>query len=234
MDKVAKVAAVAGVAGAGYLTYDYLSKSGVAGAGVPLVTQGVDAVRNRLPPSLGGASGRLVATPYPVLNLQPRQVVDGTSSNRSLFGIAELAKDITGEGSQAIVCALASCESQNGSLGMSCFNCNLFGLHISSDQVAAGRPYIISNNERFIDFLTGQTSQVEGFKACLQYFMTWMNNHAPNAIGPMRTSQWELFETNWANAWGASSYKSDIRNGVAFRSTLKNRYDRLVAAHLAG
>lgn len=234
MDKVAKVATVAGIGAAGYLTYDYLSKRGVAGAGVPLVVAATDTIRNQLPASVGGASGRLVATPYPVLNLIPREVRDGTSSNRALFGIMELAREICGEGSQQIVAALASCESQNGSLGMSCYNCNLFGMHISSSQINSGQPYIISNGERFIDFLTGQPSQVEGFKACLRYFYEWLNRHCPSAIAPMRAGQWFSFEEQWASAWGASSYMSDIRNGTAFRSTLQNRYTRLVDSHMAG
>lgn len=234
MNNVAKVAIAGGVAGGAYLVYDYVSKRGVAGAGVPLVVAATDSVRNLLPTSIGGASGRLVATPYPVLNLSPRAVVDGNSSSRALFGVMELARDICGADSQPVVAALASCESQNGSLGMSCYNCNLFGMHISSEQINSNMPYIISNGERFIDFYTGQPSQVEGFKACLRYFMDWMNRHAPRAIAPMRTAQWLPFETEWANAWGASSYKSDLRNGAAFRSTLQARYGRLVDNHLAG
>ena len=234
MDKVAKVATVAGVAAAGYLTYDYVSKRGVAGAGVPLVVAATDSVRNLLPASIGGASRRLVATPYPVLQVQPRMVIEGTRSNRALYGVMELAREICGEGSQHIVAALASCESMNGSLNVSCYNCNLFGMHISGDQVNSGRPYIISNGERFIDFLTGQPSQVEGFKACLRSFMDWLNRHCPTAIAPMRASQWFAFEEAWADRWGATSYKSDIRDGRAWRSTLQNRYTRLVDNHLAG
>jgi hypothetical protein len=166
--------------------------------------------------------------------MAPFAITEGNSSTRSLFGVQAIATEICGQGSAPIVAGLASCESMNGNLMPQCFNCNLFGLHISPQQIAAGRPYFISRNEKFIDFLTGAPSQVEGFKACMRYFMDWMNNHAPRAIDPMRSAQWEAFETNWAVAWGASTYTADLRNGAAFRSTLRDRYNRCVANQLAG
>ena len=235
MNTGVKVALVGAAAGAGYVGYDYLATRGQPGAsGESLVGRAVDTVRNALPTALGGPTGRLVATPYPVLNMIPREVREGTSSNRSLFGVQELATEICGQGSAPIVAGLASCESQGGSLDLRCYNCNLFGLHISPAQIAAGRPYFISRGEQFIDFLTGAPSQVEGFRACMRYFMQWMNDHAPRAIDAMRSGQFETFELNWAGPWGASSYQSDIASGRVPNSRIRNRYDRLVANHMAG
>lgn len=233
MNTAGKVIIGGAVVGGAYLGYDYYRSRTVAGHGASLITSAVDTVRNQLPSSIGGPTGRLVATPYPSLNVQPREVRDGASGNATLFGIQELAREINGEGSQNIVAGLASCESTNGSMRVQCFNCNLFGMHISDSQVASGMPYIISRNERFIDFLTGKTSQVEGFKACLRYFQDWLQRHTPTAIAPMRAGLWLDFETQWANAWGADLYKSDLRNGAAFRSTLQSRYNRARSLSMA-
>lgn len=225
----------AGIGVGGYLLFDYLRNRDSTGTGtVPLVTQATDAVRRALPASVGGGGTSLRSTPYPGLQMAPRAVIDGGSGSALLFGIQELARDINGEGSQAIIAGLASCESMSGNLALRCYNCNLFGMHISAAQKASGMPYFISNNEEFIDFYTGQTSQVEGFKACLRYFQGWLERNTPNAIEPMRSGQFEAFETAWAPRWNASLYNADLQNGVAVRSTIRDRYNRCVANHLAG
>jgi hypothetical protein len=229
-----KIVTVAAVGGAAYLTYDYFASDGSTGAsGVPLVVSAFAWIRSALPESTGGATARKVATPYPGLQMTPLSYTQGSPGNTVVYAVSKLADEVNGVGSGPIVSALASCETTTTAGRLACYNCNLFNMPISESDLAAGKKYYMVGNKKCRDFLTGATSQVEGFKSCLLAFNEWLEQHCRSAIEPMRRGQFNEFTIEWANAWGETVFKRDIVNGSVARSTLKVRYDLLVSQHKA-
>lgn len=226
MNTVGKVVTVAAVGGAGYLVYDYFASQGSTGAsGVSLVESGIAGVRNALPASLGGATATKVATPYPSIQLaRVDPFMEGAAGNTAVFGLSSMADDICGIGSGAIVSALASCETTTDAERLACYNCNLFNMTISAADIAAGKKHFMVGNKKCRDFLTGETSQVEGFKSCLRAFKAWLDAHCPNAIAPMRSGDFNAFTIEFAQAWAVNAFKRDIVNGTVAHSTLRTRY----------
>lgn len=234
MNTAGKVITVAAVGGAGYLTYDYFASRGSAGAsGVPLISSAVSTVRSALPASIGGATARKVATPYPSMQAIPYMITQGAPGNTNVFGLSRLSDEINGIGSGKIISALASCETTTNAGRLACYNCNLFNMRISASDLAAGKKFYMVGDKKCRDFLTGETSQKEGFISCLIAFSEWMGSHCNSAREPMHRGQFNEFTIEWANAWGETIFKRDIVNGTVAHSTLKARYDLLVSQNKA-
>lgn len=247
MNTVATVAAVAAIAGGTYLGYDYIAKRGIlpgstgplpGASGTPLVQSAIATLRNRLPVSVGGPTGRPSMTPYPALNAASTMTggsdsyMEGSQGNVNTMALQTIAAQRISPGWKNIIAALASCETMTGSLRLACWNCNLFNMHATENQsyvlVGSG-----TSTERIIDFRTGRASQVEGFIACINYFMDWLQRRAPLSIAPGAAGDFREFTLQFARQWGATSYISDIRNNTVPVSTLARRFQRLTDASLA-
>lgn len=221
------VGAAVGVGAAGYFGIDYLMKRNIPGAsGRTAIGQLTGSVREIVQPGqvptvkvgmpLLGANGVITDSP-------------STSSN-NLNAIGTIAAEVFTGGAK-VISAFASCESQNGSLENRCFNCSLFNIHWSS---GVGYPNARVGNELIISFRTGASSDVEGFRRCLEHFRGFLERRAPQAIAAARGNDFDAFQIAIGQIDYSPGYTRTVNAGriVNGNNFLRQRYDRLVRAGL--
>jgi len=183
---------------------------------------------------------RATMTKYPTV-LSNGSIVDATEtqSGNNMDGIWSMARDIFGsENAADVVSAIASCESQNGNLAVSCLNCSLFnvtwtsGVSVNLGSETKRFPYWLSGTHKYISFITGARNQSEGFSYCIEHFKQYLQRVCPAALEAMRARDFNQVQVLFSRIPYNTTYQRNVSNGSVTDAFLKNRFNRLVAAHL--
>lgn len=206
----AKNAAIiaASLAGA-YVVYNELNTIGKPGVdGLTPVDRMMGLVRDfaHIPsPTARGPFVQHHPTNLPVITGD--QVVPGIQSTRSWQAIQRMAVQLVqdGQGTGAVVAALASVEVQHGDLSVQCDNCNLFSIHAEGNN-----PYYVRGSAYHQSFLANN-DEIEGYRQCMLRFKELMQRPGyQNAIPSMVADDPDSLQAVLgANNWG-EAYRSNI------------------------
>ena len=153
-------------------------------------------------------------TNLPVLN-SSGVIVPGLPSTNNWHAIQRMAVDIVqgGQGTGAVVAALASVEVQHGNLTIQCDNCNLFSIRPEGDQ-----PFFVRGNGYLQSFIANN-DEIEGYRQCLTRFRDMMGRPGyQDAIAMCVSDNPDGLQRILGAAGWAPEYASDtpyIRNRLA-------------------
>lgn len=250
MNNLTKTAAIVGGTAGAVLIGQYLYNrfAHPTSSNDSILSRGISGASNVVNRVTSSCSAPAVRTGYPVVRSNSSSgfaISDGTERESSLHGIRLLAIDVFGNGNAAdLVCALASCESQNGNLVTDCFNCSLFNIHhpgcgastIITPRSPNGKPSVMKGTDKIISFITDEPNQVEGFRASIQHLKGYLERKSAssghNFIENLNNRDWNGFQIGLAKIRYGGMYINAVSGNTVRSSFLHARYGRLMGAGL--
>ena len=213
-----------------------------------LLSRGVSGVSNVVNRVTSSCSAPAVRTGYPVIRGSVStglRLTSGTDRSNNMNGIKLLAIDVFGNSNAAdLVCALASCESQNGNLVTDCFNCSLFNIHhpgcgastIITERSPRGKPSVMKGTDKIISFITDEPNQPEGFRASIVHLKGFLERKSAssghNFIENLNNRDWNGFQIGLAKIRYGGMYINAVSGNTVRSSFLHARFARLLGAGL--
>ena len=255
MNNLTKTAAIVGGTAGAVLIGQYLYNRfhHPTSSNDSLLSQGVSRVSNVVNSATSSCSAPAVRTGYPITRslevggsgMSGFTLSSGSERSNNMGGIRLLAIDVFGNSNAAdLVCALASCESQNGNLVTDCFNCSLFNIHhpgcgastIITERSPRGKPSVMKGTDKIISFITDEPNQVEGFRASIMHLKGYLerksasSNH--NFIENLNNRDWNGFQIGLAKIRYGGMYINAVSGNTVRSSFLQARFARLLGAGL--
>jgi hypothetical protein len=252
MNNLTKTAAIVGGTAGAVLIGQYLYNrfAHPTSSNDSLLSRGVSGISNVVNRATSSCSTVAVRVGYPVVRMGPGgygtpNVVDGPVNNSTLHGIRIIATDVFGNTNAAdLVCALASCESQNGNLVTDCFNCSLFNIHhpgcgastIITERSPRGKPSVMKGTDKIISFITDEPNQVEGFRSSIMHLKGYLERKSAssghNFIENLNNRDWNGFQIGLAKIRYGGMYINAVSGNTVRSSFLHARFARLLGAGL--